>query len=276
MDSGSMEKILEKLQLFAAEYGMKIVGALLIFIIGMWVAKLIKKGVVKLMEKRSVDPALVSFVASLLYAVMQIFVIIAALAKLNINTTSFVAILGAAGLAVGLALQGSLANFASGVLIIIFKPFGLGDFIEAGGTMGSVDEISIFTTVVNTPDNKKVIVPNSGIMSGNITNYSAHENRRVDLVAGIGYGDDIDKAKTVLEGILAADERILKDPAPTIAVVELADSSVNLVVRPWVKGLDYWGVYFDTTETIKKRFDEEGISIPFPQQDVHLYEHKED
>ena len=276
MDSGSMEKILEKLQLFAAEYGMKIVGALLIFIIGMWVAKLIKKGVVKLMEKRSVDPALVSFVASLLYVVMQIFVIIAALAKLNINTTSFVAILGAAGLAVGLALQGSLANFASGVLIIIFKPFGLGDFIEAGGTMGSVDEISIFTTVVNTPDNKKVIVPNSGIMSGNITNYSAHENRRVDLVAGIGYGDDIDKAKTVLEGILAADERILKDPAPTIAVVELADSSVNLVVRPWVKGLDYWGVYFDTTETIKKRFDEEGISIPFPQQDVHLYEHKED
>lgn len=275
MDSGSMEGILEKLQLFVAEYGMKIVGALLIFIIGMWVAKLIKKGMVKLMQKRGVDPMLVSFVSSLLYVALQIFVIIAALAKLNINTTSFVAVLGAAGLAVGLALQGSLANFASGVLMIIFKPIGIGDFIEAGGTMGTVDEISIFTTVVNTPDNKKVIVPNSGIMSGNITNYSAHENRRVDLVAGIGYGDDIDKAKTVLEGILAADERILKDPAPTVAVVELADSSVNLVVRPWVKGADYWGVYFDVTEAIKKRFDAEGISIPFPQQDVHLYDHKE-
>jgi len=267
---------LEKAQTMGMEYGAKILGALIILIIGMWIAKAIKKGVAKLMEKRGVDPTLIAFAGSLLYVALQIFVIIAALAKLDINTTSFVAILGAAGLAVGLALQGSLANFASGVLMIIFKPITVGDFVEAGGTMGTVTEISIFTTILNTPDNKKVIVPNSNVMSGNITNFSANGTRRVDLVAGIGYGDDIDKAKSVLEGILAADKRVLKDPAPTVAVVEMADSSVNFVVRPWVNGADYWDVYFDITETIKKRFDEEGISIPFPQQDVHLYEHKED
>ncbi len=267
---------IEKAQTMGLEYGVKILGALIVLIVGMWVAKMIKKGVVKLMEKRNVDPTLVSFVASLLYVALQIFVIIAALAKLDVNTTSFIAVLGAAGLAIGLALQGSLSNFASGVLMIIFKPIKVGDFVEAGGTMGSVAEISIFTTTLNTPDNKKVIVPNSNVMSGNITNFNANGNRRVDLVAGIGYGDDIDKAKAVLEGILAADKRVLKDPAPTVAVVEMADSSVNIVVRPWVDGADYWGVYFDTTETIKKRFDEEGISIPFPQQDVHLYDHKED
>ena len=267
---------MEKAQTMGLEYGVKILGALVVLVVGMWVAKAIKKGVVKLMEKRNVDPTLVSFVASLLYVALQIFVIIAALAKLDVNTTSFIAVLGAAGLAIGLALQGSLSNFASGVLMIIFKPIKVGDFVEAGGTMGSVAEISIFTTTLNTPDNKKVIVPNSNVMSGNITNFNANGNRRVDLVAGIGYGDDIDKAKAVLEGILAADKRVLKDPAPTVAVVEMADSSVNIVVRPWVDGADYWGVYFDTTETIKKRFDEEGISIPFPQQDVHLYDHKED
>jgi len=267
--------VLEKLQAVGIEYGIKIMGALVVLVIGMWAAKMIKKGVVKLMEKRSVDPTLISFAASLLYVALQVFVIIAALAKLDINTTSFIAILGAAGLAIGLALQGSLSNFAAGALMIIFKPIKVGDFVEAGGTMGSVVEISIFTTILNTPDNKKVIVPNSKVMGDNITNFNANGTRRVDLVAGIGYGDDIDKAKTVLEGILAADERILKDPEPTVAVVEMADSSVNLVVRPWVNGADYWGVYFDTTETIKKRFDEEGITIPFPQRDVHLYEHKE-
>ena len=267
--------VMGKIQTIGMEYGIKIIGALVVLIIGMWVAKIIKKGITKLMEKRSVDSTLISFATSLLHVALQIFVVIAALAKLDINTTSFIAILGAAGLAIGLALQGSLSNFAAGVLMIIFKPITVGDFVEAGGTMGSVVEISIFTTILNTPDNKKVIVPNSKVMGDNITNFNANGTRRVDLVAGISYGDDIDKAKTVLEGILAADERILKDPAPTVAVVEMADSSVNLVVRPWVNGADYWGVYFGTTETIKKRFDEEGISIPFPQQDVHLYEHKE-
>jgi small conductance mechanosensitive channel len=268
--------LLEKIQTMGVEYGTKILGALIILIVGFWVAKMIRKGVAGLMEKRGVDPTLISFVASLLHMVMKIFIIVAALEKLDIKTTSFVAILGAAGLAIGLALQGSLANFAAGVLMIIFKPFKVGDFIEAGGTMGSVVEIGIFTTILNSPDNKKIIIPNAGVTGGNITNFNANGTRRVDLVAGIGYSDDIDKAKVVIDGILAADDRILKDPAPTVAVVEMADSSVNLVVRPWCSGADYWGVYFDTTESIKKKFDEAGISIPFPQRDVHLYEHKND
>ena len=266
--------IMEKIQAVGLEYGIKILGALLVLIIGMWVAKAVRRGVVKVMEKKGLDPTLISFLSALVHVAVQAFVIVAALGALDIKTASFIAVLGAAGLAVGLALQGSLSNFASGVLMIIFKPITVGDFVEAGGTMGSVVEISIFTTILNTPDNKKVIVPNSNVMGGNITNFNANGTRRVDLVAGIGYGDDIDKAKTVLEGILAADDRILIDPASTVAVVEMADSSVNLVVRPWCTGADYWDVYFDTTEAIKKRFDEEGISIPFPQRDVHLYEHK--
>jgi len=274
--SEGISKTMEELQSIGMEYGMKIIGALAVLIIGMWLAKMIKKGVVRLMQKRNVDPTLVSFATSLLYMMLKVFVVIAALEKLNVKTTSFVAILGAAGLAVGLALQGSLSNFAAGVLMIIFKPFKVGDFVEAGGTTGAVQEISIFTTIINTPDNKKTIVPNSKVMGDSITNFNANGTRRVDLVAGIGYGDDIDKAKAVLEGILAADDRILKDPAPTVAVVEMADSSVNLVVRPWTTGVNYWGVYFDTNESIKKRFDAEGITIPFPQRDVHLYEHKED
>lgn len=266
---------MEKIQTMGIEYGMKIIGALVVLIIGMWLAKMVKKGIVKLMEKRNVDSTLISFTSSLLYVALQIFVIVAALEKLDIKTTSFIAILGAAGLAIGLAMQGSLSNFAAGVLMIIFKPIKVGDFVEAGGTMGSVVEISIFTTILNTPDNKKTIVPNAKVMGDNITNFNANGTRRIDLVAGISYSDDIDKAKSVLEGILAADERVLKDPAATVAVVEMADSSVNLVVRPWCTGADYWGVYFDTTEAIKKKFDAENITIPFPQRDVHLYEHKD-
>ena len=268
--------LLERVQTMGVEYGTKILGALIILIVGFWAAKMIRRGIAGLMEKRGVDPTLISFTASLLHMTMKVFIIVAALEKLDIKTTSFVAILGAAGLAIGLALQGSLANFAAGVLMIIFKPFKVDDFIEAGGTMGSVVEIGIFTTILKSPDNKKIIIPNAGVTGGNIINFNANGTRRVDLTAGIGYSDDIDKAKTVLDGILAGDDRILKDPAPTVAVVEMADSSVNFVVRPWCSGADYWGVYFDTTEAIKKRFDEEGISIPFPQRDVHLYEHKSD
>ncbi len=266
---------MDKLQDIGVEYGVKIVGALAVLIIGMWLAKMIKKGIVKLMEKRKVDPTLISFCSSLLYVALQVFVIVAALEKLDVKTTSFIAVLGAAGLAVGLALQGSLSNFAAGVLMIIFRPFKVGDFVEAGGAKGTCKEIGILTTELDTMDNKKVIVPNAKVMGDNITNFNANGIRRVDLVAGISYGDDIDKAKSVLEGILAADERVLNDPEPTVAVVEMADSSVNFVVRPWVDGVDYWDVYFDTTEAIKKRFDEEGITIPFPQRDVHMYEHKE-
>ncbi len=266
---------LETAQAIGLEYGMKILGALVVLVIGMWVAKMIKKGVVKLMEKRNVDPTLVSFVASLLHVALQIFVIIAALAKLDINTTSFIAVLGAAGLAIGLAMQGSLSNFASGVLMIIFRPFTVGDFVEVNATKGVVVEISIFTTILNSIDNKRIIVPNSNVMSANITNYSVNDTRRVDLSAGISYSDDIDKARTAIQAVLAEVEGILESPAPDIFVSEMADSSVNFAVRPWCKPADYWAVYFGVTEAIKKKFDAEGITIPFPQRDVHMYEHKE-
>jgi small conductance mechanosensitive channel len=267
--------VAEQAMAIGLDWGIRILSFLLVLIIGMWLARLIKNGLIKGMAKKELDPTLIKFLASLTHVGLQAFVIVAALGKLDVQTASFIAVLGAAGLAVGLALQGSLANFASGVLMIIFKPISLGDFVEAGGVTGAVEEIGIFTTVINAPDNKKNIVPNALVMGGNITNFNANGTRRVDLVAGISYSDDIDKAKAVLEGILAADERILKDPEPTVAVVEMADSSVNFVVRPWCTGADYWGVYFDTTEAIKKKFDEAGISIPFPQRDVHLYEHKE-
>lgn len=254
--------------------GLKILYALAIFIIGKWAAGLLKKSMSKIMARQNVEPTLIGFVSNLAYIALLIFAILAALNALDVQTTSFVAVLGAAGFAIGLALQGGLANFAAGVLMLIFKPFKVGDFIEAGGASGVVEEIQIFTTQMRTGDNKTIIVPNAGITAANITNYSTKPTRRVDIVAGIGYEDDIDKAKTVLNDILAKDERILQDPAPQVAVSELADSSVNFVVRAWVKSADYWGVFFDTTETIKKRFDAENISIPFPQQDVHLYQHQ--
>lgn len=252
-------------------YGVKIFIALLIFVIGKWVARKLGDATKKLMVIRAVDTALVNFTSSLVYYALLIFVVIAALGQVGIQTASFVAIVAAAGLAIGLAMQGSLSNFAAGVLIILFKPFKIGDFVEMAGTSGVVVNIMIFTTELKTGDNKKVIVPNSSILGGVITNYSANDTRRVDLVMGIGYNDDIDKARQVLEELINADERILKDPAPLVAVSELADSSVNFVVRPWVNSADYWGVYFGLTEAVKKRFDQEGISIPYPQQDVHLH-----
>ncbi|MCD4846803.1 MAG: mechanosensitive ion channel [Candidatus Aegiribacteria sp.] len=266
-----MENILAKLQEFGTTYGLKIVAAVLIVIVGRLVALGVRKLLRKIMLKSKVDETLVSFTTSLGYVTLLAFVIIAALGQLGIQTTSFVAIIGAAGLAIGLALQGSLANFAAGVLMIIFKPFKVGDFIEGGGVSGSVEEIGIFTTVMKSPDNKMIIVPNAKMTSNNIVNYTANDCRRVDIVAGVGYGDDLDKVRGVLEDILSADDRILKDPAPTIGVLELADSSVNFAVRPWVKTENYWDVFFATQESIKKRFDAEGISIPFPQQDVHLF-----
>jgi small conductance mechanosensitive channel len=265
------EQLLIQLQEWVVMYGLKIIAAVAILVLGRIGAGIIRSALRSIMNKRKVDPTLVSFVTSVAYVAIMAFVIIAAIAKLGMQTASFVAVLGAAGLAVGLALQGSLANFASGVLMLIFKPIKIGDYVEAGGAAGSVKEIGVFTTVLTSPDNKRIIVPNAKLTGDNIVNYSAEDTRRVDIVAGIGYGDDIDKARSVLERILASDERILKNPAPTVAVVELADSSVNFVVRPWVKTADYWDVFFATQEKIKKSFDTEGVSIPFPQQDVHLH-----
>ncbi|WP_372847196.1 mechanosensitive ion channel family protein [Pontiella sp.] len=266
--------VMEQIQTVGVEWGLKIVSFLLVIIIGMWVVKMVVKGVVKLMGKRGVDATLTKFLTSLLSVALKAFVVIAALEKLNVKTASFIAILGAAGLAIGLALQGSLANFAAGVLMIIFKPFKVGDVIDAGGSIGSVLEIGIFTTILKSADNKKMIVPNAQVTSGTITNINTFGTRRVDLVASIGYGDDIGKAKQVLKSILDVETRILPEPAPTIAVLEMADSSVNIAVRPWVNAADYWSVFFELQETIKLRFDQEGITIPFPQRDVHIYEHK--
>jgi small conductance mechanosensitive channel len=228
-------------------------------------------GVVKqTMLKSNVDSTLVAFAGNIMYGLAVAFVVIAALSQLGVETTSLAAIIAAAGLAIGLALQGSLANFAAGMMLIIFRPFKIGDYVEAGGTAGTVEEISIFTTIFKTPDNKEVIVPNNMITSDIIVNVSAKAERRIDLVVGVGYGDDLSKVKKVLAAIIAAEPRILKEHDVTIAVSELADSCVNLVVRPWVKTGDYWGVYFDLTEAVKTTFDKEGISIPFPQRDLHV------
>ena len=269
-----MENLLPRIIEFLTIYGIKVIAAIAVFIIGRWVARALTNLVKKVMRKRKVDPTLISFTANLAYIGLLIFVIIAALGQLGIQTTSFIAVIGAAGLAIGLALQGSLSNFAAGFLMIIFRPFNVGDFIEGAGVAGTVEEIQIFTTTLKTPDNKSAIVPNASLTSNNIINWTVKGTRRVDLVMGIGYDDDIDKAKKIMADVVASDERVLKDPEPQIAMIELADSSVNFVVRPWVKAGDYWNVYFDLTEKIKKAFDAQGINIPYPQQDVHLYEHK--
>ena len=266
-----MGESIEMLQELAMLYGVQLILALAIFIVGKWVVKRIASIVQRILAKNNVDPAIEHFVSSLVSWTLLFFVVIASLVQLGIQTASFVAILGAAGLAVGLALQGSLANFAAGVLILIFRPFKVGDFIEVAGVSGVVQKIQIFTTELHSPDNKKIIVPNGGVISGNITNYSANETRRVDMVFGIGYSDDIDAAKAVLQSVVASEPRVLGVPAPTIAVVELADSSVNLVCRPWVNTADYWDVYFNITEAAKKALDAQGISIPFPQRDIHIH-----
>ena len=253
------------------EFGKNIIIAILIFYIGRMVISFVVRGLRKVMQRQNVDKTLETFVCNLVRMVLLVVVIIAAIGALGIQTTSFIAIFGAAGLAVGLALQGSLSNFAAGVLIVLFRPYKVGDFVEAAGISGVVEQVQILTTVMKTGDNKQIIVPNSQIMDSIITNYSANDTRRVDMVVGVSYDDDLDKVRKTVEELVAADDRILDDPACTIAVSALADSSVNFVVRPWVKTADYWGVMFDLTEAIKKRFDQENISFPFPQQDVHLY-----
>ena len=263
--------VVEMIKTTGVEFAINLVTAIVIFVVGKWVVNLLTRALRKLMQKQEVDETLETFVSNFARMVLMVFVIIAAISALGIQTTSFIAILGAAGLAVGLALQGSLSNFASGVLIVLFRPYKVGDFVEAAGIAGVVLEVQILTTVLRTGDNKQIIVPNSQIMGDIITNYSANDTRRVDLVVGVSYDDNLDKVRDTVEELVAADDRILSDPACTIAVSELADSSVNFVVRPWVKTADYWSVWFDLTEAIKKRFDKEGISFPFPQQDVHLY-----
>ncbi len=268
-----VNSILEKVWELITIYGLKVLAAIVILVVGRWVAKAISNLIRRMMRKGDLDQTVRRFVANMAYIILMIFVVLAALSQLGIQTTSFIAVLGAAGLAIGLALQGSLSNFAAGFLMIIFRPIRVGDYIEGAGTAGTVEEIAIFTTTLVTPDNKTVIIPNAALTGGNIVNWTLKGTRRVDLVMGIGYDDDIDKAKQIMSDVLNQDDRILKDPAPQIAMVELADSSVNFVVRPWVKASDYWGVYMAMTEKIKKAFDANGINIPYPQRDVHVYQH---
>lgn len=255
---------------FITLWGLRVIGAVIILIIGWLVSRLGRGLVRRLLTRAGVDPAVISFVSSLCFFLILTFAVLAALAKFGIQTASFVAVLGAAGFAVGFALQGSLANFASGTLILVLKPYRVGDYIEAAGVAGTVKEIQLFTTILATPDNVKIMVPNSKIYGNTIKNISAYETRRVDLVVGIGYGSSIEEAERVVRRLLSRDERILADPSPQVAVSELADSSVNLVVRPWVKKDDYWPLRFDLTRKIKEAFDQNGIEIPFPQRVVHM------
>jgi len=252
------------------EYAVNITAALLTLLVGYIAANLISGGVVKVMQARKLDTTVTHFIGSILKYAILVFVVIAALGRVGVQTASFVAIIGAAGLAIGLALQGSLSNFAAGFLLIIFRPIKAGEFIEVAGTAGVVQSVQLFTTTLTSGDNKMVVVPNSAILNGTIVNYSRMDTRRVDMTFGIGYGSDLRKAKQILERLVNEEPRILKDPAVTIAVAALADSSVNIVVRPWVKTADYWGVWFDFHEKVKLTFDAEGVEIPFPQMVMHM------
>jgi len=256
-----------------AAWGLKVLGAIAVFIIGRFVAKWARRAMTKVLNKSNVDDTLVPFLTGMVYYLLMGFVIVAGFGMMGIPTASMIAVLGAAGLAVGLALQGTLANFASGVMLLIFRPFHVGDFIEAAGIAGSVEAITIFTTRLNTPDNVGIVIPNSAVWGTTIRNYAANDTRRIDLVAGISYDDDIGLAMRTIEQMLQ-DSRVLKDPAPTIAVSELADSSVNIVVRPWCNRDDYWGLRCDLTRKIKEDLENVGCSIPYPQQDVHMHEVK--
>ena len=259
-----------QVQDIVAVWGLKVIAAIAIFIIGRWIAKGVRAGVRRMMKKGDVDPIVTGFVGSIAYIALLAFVIIAALGQLGIQTTSFIAILGAAGLAIGLALQGSLANFAAGFLMIIFRPFKVGDFIEGAGVAGVVETIQIFTTTLKTGDNKTIIIPNAKLSGDNIINYSAQTRRRVDMTVGVAYDANLSQVRDVLKDIISKEARVHSDPEPLIAVAELADNSVNFVVRVWTDTGDYWGVKFAMTEAIKNRFDKEGIGIPFPQRDLHI------
>ncbi len=254
---------------YGTEYGIKVIGAIAIFVIGKWVANKLSGFIKKLMDRSEIDTTLSAFIASVIDILLMVVVVLAAINNLGVDTTSFIAILGAAGLAIGLALQGTFGNIGAGVILILFRPFEVGNFVSVAGESGTVEAITLFNTTLLTPDNKVILIPNSAVASGNITNFSKKEERRVDFVFGIGYDDDLKLAKTTLQEIIDADTRVLKDRASFIGVGELGDSSVNFTVRVWVKAADYWGVHFDTIEKVKLTFDEKGISIPYPQMDVH-------
>ena len=255
-------------------YGLKVIAAIVILVVGLWIAKRIKGLFAKFLEKKEIDPTLVGFLSNIIHGAIVIFVLVAAIGKLGVETTSFAAVVASAGLAIGLALQGSLSNFAAGVLLILFKPFKVGHAIKVGGEIGIVVEVGLLTTELKSPDNVKLVMPNSIIMSGAITNFSANPTRRIDLTIGVGYGDDLNKAQKLILDLITSDDRILKDPEPQVLVSNLGESSVDFVVRPWVDSADFWTVKCDLTKKIKEKFDAEGINIPFPQRDIHVFQEK--
>jgi len=263
-------EMMNDVQPVIAEYGIKLIGAIVVLILGLWIVKILTNQLGRLMKSKNYDPSLQGFLLSMVGILLKTLVFIAVLGMMGIQMTSFIAILGAAGLAIGMALSGTLQNFAGGVMILIFKPYKAGDFIEAQGYMGIVKEIQIFVTIITTVDNKTIIIPNGGLSTGSLINYSTEPTRRVDWTVGFAYGDDYDKARNVVMELLKNDKRILADPEPFVALGELADSSVNLTVRAWVKAEDYWGVFFDFNENVYKTFAKENIGIPFPQMDVHI------
>jgi small conductance mechanosensitive channel len=266
-----MKDLVNKFYDLGIMYGLKLIYAIIILLVGFWLCKVIIRWVNKLMEKKDVDITVRPFVKSIISILLKILVVITAASILGVGMSSFVAMIGAAGFAIGMALSGTLQNFAGGIIILILKPFKVGDYIEAQGHSGTVEEIQLFNTYLNTPDNKVIILPNGGLANGSMINYSRKATRRVDFTFGIGYSDDIDKAKASILNVINTHESVLKDPEPFIAVSELADSSVNFAVRVWVKSADYWTVYFYMHEQVKKEFDNNNISIPFPQTDVHLH-----
>lgn len=278
-DSGSnsidIEALTQMVQDNALQWAINLGVAFLILIVGRIVVGVVTRTIKNLMKRAKIDAILIEFLGSMLSGVLMLFVLIAAIKELGFDTSSMVALIGAAGLAIGFAMQDSLSNFASGVMLIVFRPFKDGDFVEAGGVTGVVEKINIFTTTMRTGDNREIIVPNGSIFGGTITNYTARSTRRIDMVFGIGYGDDLLKAKRILEEIVANEERCLKDPKPVVLVNDLGAHSVNFKVRPWVNSPDYWDVLAAITEKVKLSFDEQGISIPFPQMDVHLHKEAE-
>ncbi len=266
------EQILEQINGIALSYGPRLIGAIAVWIIGSWVIKALANGFTRMMDKNQTDESLKPFLKKLFSTLLKVLLVVSVLGMLGVEMTSFIAILGAAGLAVGMALSGTLQNFAGGVMILLFKPFKVEDVIEAQGFVGKVHEIQIFNTILKTFDNKTIIIPNGGLSTSSMVNYSTEPQRRVDWTFGIGYGDDVDSAKQVIQELCNQDTRILKDPELFVAVSELGDSSVNFAVRAWVNADDYWDVYFDLNEKIYKTFDQKGLNIPFPQMDVHVHQ----
>ncbi len=272
MENLNLEAVAQQLSSLLSAYGLKVIGAIVVLVVGRAVAGWLRRMTVRGMQRADLDASLIPFIAGLVYALAMVFVLVAVLGLFGIPTASFIAVLGAAGLAVGLALQGTLSNFAAGVMLLIFRPFRVGDVVEVAGTLGTVKQIGIFATHIDTLNNVRVILSNSTVYGDKISNYTANEIRRVDLKVGVSYGDDLETAKRVIHQILSSHDKVLADPAPQVEVVEMGDSSVNMVVRPWCATADYWRVHFDVTQSCKEQLEAAGCSIPFPQRDVHLFQ----